>query len=931
MPGVYDDEKSKEVSKEKLNELEDSFAAPAATSSGSQKLQEEQDLEDAYNAPDAAESGSDKLKQKGGSGSEESGGAGGSGAKGDSDKGSFLSRLKGKKARNGIVGGFIGLGLLGGGFGAFTIASGPFAVIQWGEDLKAMHMKSTEIFQSKRSMAQFLYLLAGQTEKGRLGKVGNYLANKWEKRLNEELGLKSVYAKGTGRLIGYEVIDEYKAADALKDMPELKTAREGGLVDASGTPYDQGGRRVLDMRDDPRATKRAVTKFFGRQIGKNKLTTAIGNRLMIKRDGIKFHPWKNILPDKLESKLDFKRRIDEKSVEYTSGNANVGGTDTAEKKSAREKFTELKGKVQELIKTAKGPLLALGALCGLKAFSSMIDSQNLANMQTAARIGMESVNGASQTQSMKDFNLEQLGVYADRLYDPKTKTAVTDDRGVQYEMGTGKTGFDYISGMRPTAENKKPWFFDVIDVIATPVQPLCDLMADVTGAITNIEGVKQVFEGMQWVLDGLVRGATFVATGKAKSIQDLIDAGVQFFSTQIIPDVPVGAMKGGIDNMGVRYATNDQMLALGGRNLTPSEATAVKTEAMAEQKREFATASWYDRYLNPYVPGSAAGSLALAMPRSRSQFLSNAQKLPTQMASMLAQSFGLGKAFAAPVTYDYGFALVGYSPDEQNDPQYANPFANEAYMLEGDRLERMNELYGKECFFMTIDRDGNITNLGSGDLNNRPAKCDNTTDKEYEAYRFYKADLITGYANACYEGDEESCNQVGMGPQTAATPGATGSTPGQVDMATIFQASDTMQCAAGIDEGVQDGYRNNVLTKVKICNVQGIRVNARIAANVDALMTASRAAGINFSGSGFATMAQQQAKYNNNCKNGACNPPTAKPGTSNHQMGLAVDFSQDGKLLSSSQSGFGWLKANAATYGLQNLPSETWHWSVNGG
>jgi hypothetical protein len=28
---------------------------------------------------------------------------------------------------------------------------------------------------------------------------------------------------------------------------------------------------------------------------------------------------------------------------------------------------------------------------------------------------------------------------------------------------------------------------------------------------------------------------------------------------------------------------------------------------------------------------------------------------------------------------------------------------------------------------------------------------------------------------------------------------------------------------------------------------------------------------------------------------------------------------------------FQWLVANAYKYGLKNLPSETWHWSTNGG
>ena len=50
-----------------------------------------------------------------------------------------------------------------------------------------------------------------------------------------------------------------------------------------------------------------------------------------------------------------------------------------------------------------------------------------------------------------------------------------------------------------------------------------------------------------------------------------------------------------------------------------------------------------------------------------------------------------------------------------------------------------------------------------------------------------------------------------------------------------------------------------------------------------------------------------------------------------HEQGLAIDFTYDGRLIQSrSNAGYQWLDANAATYGFYNLPSEPWHWSVNG-
>ncbi len=62
----------------------------------------------------------------------------------------------------------------------------------------------------------------------------------------------------------------------------------------------------------------------------------------------------------------------------------------------------------------------------------------------------------------------------------------------------------------------------------------------------------------------------------------------------------------------------------------------------------------------------------------------------------------------------------------------------------------------------------------------------------------------------------------------------------------------------------------------------------------------------------------------------ACFPPTARPLHSEHEKGLALDFTENGQILTSSSPGFLWLQQNAATYGFFNLPSEPWHWSTTG-
>ena len=120
-------------------------------------------------------------------------------------------------------------------------------------------------------------------------------------------------------------------------------------------------------------------------------------------------------------------------------------------------------------------------------------------------------------------------------------------------------------------------------------------------------------------------------------------------------------------------------------------------------------------------------------------------------------------------------------------------------------------------------------------------------------------------------------------------------------------------------------------------NVRGIIVDASIGQQLANMLAEADAAGLNLSGGGYRDPAAQRRLRQQNCPNpvsspaSACSPPTAKPGSSMHEQGLAIDFTNDGSLIQSrSSAAFKWLSANAQRFGFHNLPSEAWHWSVNG-
>jgi hypothetical protein len=132
---------------------------------------------------------------------------------------------------------------------------------------------------------------------------------------------------------------------------------------------------------------------------------------------------------------------------------------------------------------------------------------------------------------------------------------------------------------------------------------------------------------------------------------------------------------------------------------------------------------------------------------------------------------------------------------------------------------------------------------------------------------------------------------------------------------------------------------------VPLSIVRGFRVHSDIAAAIEALLAQAAADGIVLGGWGHRSTAQQVKLRLAHCGGegvseseavyakpaGSCSPPTAKPGSSMHELGLAIDFTHAGASISSHASpAYQWLAANAGRYGLRNLPSEPWHWSVNG-
>ena len=127
----------------------------------------------------------------------------------------------------------------------------------------------------------------------------------------------------------------------------------------------------------------------------------------------------------------------------------------------------------------------------------------------------------------------------------------------------------------------------------------------------------------------------------------------------------------------------------------------------------------------------------------------------------------------------------------------------------------------------------------------------------------------------------------------------------------------------------------------EIVSVGGVRVHRSISDDVLKMFNAARAEGVILGGGGYRSSSSQIALRRAHCGRSdyeiynkpaaTCRPPTARPGHSMHERGLAIDFTANGRaIISRNTDAFQWLAKNASKYGFYNLPSEPWHWSTTG-
>jgi zinc D-Ala-D-Ala carboxypeptidase len=173
--------------------------------------------------------------------------------------------------------------------------------------------------------------------------------------------------------------------------------------------------------------------------------------------------------------------------------------------------------------------------------------------------------------------------------------------------------------------------------------------------------------------------------------------------------------------------------------------------------------------------------------------------------------------------------------------------------------------------------------------------------------------------------------------QTAAQAASAAVSLTQQKIAALKTPAELAAQAAAVSRTVVTAVRPG-FTTADTTTVYGTTVHRAVAYSYKRMVDDAKKAGISISGGGFRTKQRQiELRKINGCRDvwtapaSSCRVPTAIPGRSLHEIGLAVDITSGGRSLNSTSPAFKWLKVHADEYGFVNLPSEAWHWSITGG
>lgn len=494
----------------------------------------------------------------------------------------------------------------------------------------------------------------------------------------------------------------------------------------------------------------------------------------------------------------------------------------------------------------------------------------------------------------------------------------------------------------------------VCGFLGNPIVGVASLIVGV--GLMLIPGVN-VAVGAWNIAKAAIGVALNIAAAYAPALLKDIIAGV------LVDETTVGEAAGEAITSGSSGIMSNAAQAGGNAPLTPEQAVAYNklTNEIASQYAE------EDRLTHGPLDISNVNTFMGNIVSQLIPYASNMPSLSNTLGSIASLSTGSLKKISsqnvkASSIEDYtmcqDFDYNDIKGDGSNVKVAADPYCNIIYgippdMLEGDPIDVANSLiasgeinpdtgdpidgsnYAKfvdDC----IDRNRPMGDTGADGNLSDGSKC-LLDDKNTENLNYY-VHYIDQRVQAGQDDEEftatDSTTDQTSGGDTNPVSGTTIPANVNVINGNRWVLKDNVDysnvtCASGTDDNGKYTHPIRKFTIRKCATAVG-EVASIISQKTIDMVKAAKQDSVTLTGSSFRSYEEQQELRRQHCPDpinspsGACTPPTAKAGDSNHEKGIAIDFNMTGGV-------WEWLSSNAVKYGYYNLPSENWHWSTSGG
>lgn len=720
-----------------------------------------------------------------------------------SKKGRFSNQQK-WIAGGGLVGVIISVTLA-----VLSFVSGPGMLIHFSEFLHDTHMSDQEDAGNFRVMklAKFA-LYVKKPELMRLGVLGNAYAFKIESNLKKS-GIVPDYAPRTGTGNGF-----YVDPAAITEESPLARFRNASPEELQSFFESNYKLKKVDMEiiDGKLHLKSQSFGYFAQKKLVRAILQSAGYvdviptgraRIMTKKTGSTLSPirkidnwlidkadaaylrWRDQFNDRIrngvqETKADAVGKKEDGSDEKakSKNDTNQAAADDANDtvKQAQQEVGEAAGDAgeqagkealplrQKLNSAAKGAA-AIGIFCAIKTVANSVDEFQYTNViLPEIHLAMEMIAVGNQIRSGRNVDLTQLQFYANQLVEHKKNDVIskfTDAKTFRAAMSAStKDSVEVRPELVPSDDGnivtqiyeKVPGADAACEAVSSPAGIVVSTALDIaTGPLAAAGGFIFSQAVGPLLLDGTIR----YLAGDQVNIKHLKGA-----------DFANASMYGSL------AAANESASAAGGVILTKAQKSELELARKEYKEDEFKSRSIGYKLFAYDDSKSLLGSVVDDFHPSGTTITTN---LASALASIpralsgVASTLFFRKADAAftSTTYDYKLPKIGFSREDLEDQRFDNPYENANEVKAILRTGRGDDLRerAKKCFGVGINKDGDMDYQAPSPkyktLEDSGTNCGDRS-LDWLRLRFYIFDTQLMQSTACYEGDGQSCTEIGF-------------------------------------------------------------------------------------------------------------------------------------------------------------------------